>query len=147
MITPAPFPGYSLVSLLDPPPTRSGMVNVTLDLKGRLIGLHVVPPQTVPEPSDGAAQQAGAPAATFNFSKLFELAGFDPSQFRPTDPQWTAPDVSDEHRAWTGVFPDAPETAVRIEAAAFRGRPVYLELGGEWTRPQREPISSKVAGR
>lgn len=138
--------GYQRVSLLDPPPMQSGMVSVELDLKGQLIGLHSVPPQSLPEPSDGVTGQAETPAATFDFSRLFELAGFDPDQLQSTEPQWTAPVMADEHRAWTGMFPDAPDTAVRIEAAAFRGRPVYFDLVGEWTRPSREEATQGVAG-
>ena len=42
------------------------------------------------------------------------------------------------------------EPAMRIEAAAYRGKPVYFELIGPWTRPERmrpyEPSVGEKAG-
>jgi serine/threonine-protein kinase len=35
------------------------------------------------------------------------------------------------------VLPDRPDVAMRIEAAAYRGTPVYWDLIGPWTRPGR----------
>ena len=36
-----------------------------------------------------------------------------------------------------GVLPDRPDVAVWVEAAARRGRPVYFQVVGPWSRPNR----------
>src|SRR5216684_448114 len=39
--------------------------------------------------------------------------------------------------AWQGSLPERPSVPVRIEAAAYRGKPVYFQFVGPWTRPGR----------
>jgi len=53
------------------------------------------------------------------------------------EPIWTPLLYADTRTAWTGVLPDRPDVAMRIEAGAYRGRPVYWSLIGPWTRPGR----------
>ena len=43
----------------------------------------------------------------------------------------------DSRAAWTGAYPDQPNIPLRIEAAAWRARPVYFQLIAPWTRPGR----------
>jgi hypothetical protein len=31
-------------------------------------------------------------------------------------------------RAWQGAYPDRPETPLRIEAAAYQGKPTYFAV-------------------
>ena len=50
---------------------------------------------------------------------------------------WTPPVYSDARAAWTGSLAERPDIPMRIEAAAYRGKPVYFELIGPWTRPER----------
>ena len=50
---------------------------------------------------------------------------------------WTPPVYSDARAAWTGWLAERPDIPMRIEAAAYRGKPVYFELIGPWTRPER----------
>jgi hypothetical protein len=38
--------------------------------------------------------------------------------------------------AWTGSLADRPNIPMRIEAAAYRGKPVYFELIGPWTHAE-----------
>jgi serine/threonine-protein kinase len=47
---------------------------------------------------------------------------------RPARPEWTPPCATDRQAAWTGTLPDRPDRPVRVEAAAYRGRPVYFEV-------------------
>ena len=44
----------------------------------------------------------------------------------------------DARAAWEGAYPDQPEMTMRVEAAAFRGRPVYFEIVDPWNQPTRQ---------
>ena len=112
----------------DPPPLMSGMSTVELDPRGRLTRFSAVPPQVDPAP---------APAAFPDWFPLFKAAGLDISKFTPTSPTWTPLAAIDARAAWTGTWPDMPDKPLRVEAAAWRGRPVYFETIGPWTRPGR----------
>src|SRR5271165_3646819 len=112
----------------DPPLVVSGMTLVRLNPLGRLTQLIAVPPQ-VEKPAGAAPAPDWAP--------LFSAAGLDLSQWPPAQPMWTPPVDSDVRAAWTGSLAERPNIPMRIEAAAYRGKPVYFELIGPWTRPER----------
>ena len=114
----------------DPPRTVSGMVGLTLDTRGRLLGFEAVPPQVV--------NNNDAAPAPFDWSKLFNEAGLDLSAFRQAAPEWVPPHAFDEQAAWEGIYPGQPETKLRVEAASFRGRPVYFQLVNPWKQPIRQ---------
>ncbi len=116
------------VSPDDPPQVISGMVNVALDPAGRLLDFTAVPPQL-----DESRDTPPAP----DWPALFAAAGLDPARFTPTEPKWTPLIICDARAAWTGTFLDRPEIPLRIEAAAYRGKPVYFTLVGPWTKPYR----------
>lgn len=59
------------------------------------------------------------------------------AKFSETNPKWTPLAAIDSRAAWQGTWPEMPEASLRIEAAAWRGRPVYFEMIGPWTRPWR----------
>jgi serine/threonine-protein kinase len=44
----------------------------------------------------------------------------------------------DTRAAWEGVYPESPDTAIRVEAASFRGRPVYFHIIPPWEKPLRQ---------
>ncbi|HEV2668198.1 MAG TPA: hypothetical protein VG324_25000, partial [Blastocatellia bacterium] len=50
---------------------------------------------------------------------------------------WTPPSAFDARAAWSGTFPEQPGLALRVEAAAWRGRPIYFEVIGPWATPER----------
>jgi serine/threonine protein kinase len=112
----------------DPPLDKSGMTLVTLNPRGRLTELIAVPPQ-VETPASADSSPDWAP--------LFTAAGLDSSKWPSAQPMWTPPIYSDARAAWTGSLAERPDIPMRIEAAAFRGKPVYFELIGPWTRPER----------
>ena len=112
----------------DPPPIISGMVSVTLDPQGRLIEFDAVPPQV-----DNASGAVSPP----DWKRLFDAAGLDISRFFPATPQWTPLGICDARAAWTGVLSSGPSSPVRVEAAAWRGKPTYFQIVGDWTRPKR----------
>ncbi len=116
------------ISTSDPPMTISGMTLVFLDTRGRLQEFHAVPPQFDPDEK---------PAAAPRWEALFEAAGLPMSTFSPTASQWTPRDFADTRAAWEGPLPERPDYRVRVEAAAYRGRPVSFLVVGPWTRPSR----------
>jgi predicted Ser/Thr protein kinase len=99
-----------------------GAVELWLDTGGRLRFLQAVPQD---ESSPGTA--------AFDWNRLFEAAGLDPSKWIPADPQETPPTAFDARAAWTGTYPNAPQVPLRIEAAAWRGRPVTFKILGPWS--------------
>ena len=114
----------------DPPQRVSGMAAVKYDLTGRLLALAVVPAQVEP------ASESPAPAV--DWGPLLSAARLDVSRLRPATPRWTPPFHSDTRAAWEGAWPQRPEIPLRIEAAAYRGRPVWFEILSPWTRPDRD---------
>ena len=121
----------------DPPLDVSGMTLVRLNPLGRLTQFIAVPPQ-VEKPAGAASSPDWAP--------LFSAAGLDPSKWPPAQPMWTPPVYSDARAAWTGSLAERPDIPMRIEAAAYRGKPVYFELIGPWTRPERMQPYQPTAG-
>ena len=113
-----------VVTLNDPSARVAGMVNVMLDLKGRLHFLQAVPSR-LEEPE-------GPPAAP-DWPALFREAGFNPAAFTAVTPRWVPPVFADTRAAWTGAYPDRPDIAIRVEAAAWRGTPVYFQIFEPWS--------------
>jgi Protein kinase domain len=112
----------------DPPLDVSGMTLVRLNPLGRLTQLIAVPPQV---------ENPAAVLRALDWAPLFSAAGLDPSKWPSAQPMWTPPVYSDARAAWTGSLAERPNIPMRIEAAAYRGKPVYFELIGPWTRPER----------
>src|SRR5262249_43869819 len=49
--------------------------------------------------------------------------------------------------AWVGSFPEQPSLEMRVEAAAWRGRPVYFEITGPWAPPERGTEARSISRR
>ena len=125
-----------IVTRDDPPPTLSGMINVELDPQGRLTYFQAIPPQ-----KDGT----GAQFQAFDWNILFAAAGLDPAQFQRAEPMWNSLAASDTRAAWTGTWPGTTPS-LRVEAAAWHGKPVFFSVIGDWTKPDRmksEPSTGK----
>jgi hypothetical protein len=108
------------VTYEDPPFEMSGMVRLRTDADGKLREFEAVPPQV---------EAAVAPSGAFDWARLFQAAGLDQSQFQPADPQWTPLANWDMRAAWTGADPRTG-AKLRVEAAAWRGRPVSFRIIG-----------------
>ena len=124
--TDAPTLGF--VWMDDPTLDVSGMTLVRLNPRGRLTQLIAIPPQV-----ETPAGVAPSP----EWGLLFSAAGLDMSKWPSAQPMWTPPIYSDARAAWTGSLAERPDIPMRIEAAAYRGKPVYFELIGPWTRAER----------
>ncbi len=125
-------PMLSTVWMDDPPLDVSGMTLVELNPLGRLTRFVAVPPQ-VEKPAVANASPNGMP----DWASLFSAAGLDLSKWSSATPEWTPPTYGDARAAWTGSLAERPDTPMRIEAAAYRGKPIYFELIGPWTHTQR----------
>jgi serine/threonine protein kinase len=121
----------------DPPEIQSGMVNIIVDAQGRLTYLQAIPDEVEPNPP---------PAVPLDWKPLFAAAGLDMTQFHPAEPQWLSLAAFDARAAWTGVWPGSGRP-LRIEAAAWRGRPVYFSEISPWTVPDRSQSSNRNRGQ
>ena len=112
------LPGW--VKSMEPPMTVPGMTSLVLDLKGNLLEFRAIP-------AHQATEDRGT-AATTDWSALFNAAGLDRTQFHETpDLRHTPPMYADVRRAWDGL--DSVGSPIRVEAAAFQGKPVYFYNG------------------
>jgi hypothetical protein len=110
-----------LVTDDNPPPTLPGMAGVQLDPNGRLLRLYAIPPRQ---------SQAPPTPAEPDWVRWFDpqTLGFALTDLEPARPEWAPPCACDRQAAWTGALPDRPNRPVRVEAAAYRGHPVYFEI-------------------
>jgi serine/threonine-protein kinase len=125
-----------IVTSTDPPTTQSGMVNLMLDPSGHLVDFQALPAEVDESPS-------GKPV---DWSPLFAAAGLDASKLKATTPQWSSLANSDERAAWTGEWPGSGRP-LRVEAGAWRGKPVFFRMIGPWTRPNRMKPFEDTPGR
>jgi hypothetical protein len=126
------------VTLNDPPLLVAGMVNVSLDPRGNLVEFQAEPPEI--------ETLAGQSMPLPDWKVLFDEAGLDFSGFRPVEPRWRPPVYSDARGAWEGVLPAPTQHSVRIEAAAYRGKPTYFEIIGPWSNPCEPVRRRRVCG-
>src|SRR5262245_44506689 len=113
------------------PPITPGSLSLRLDMQGRLIRFTAMPSQL-----DEGSGQSPQPDKD-NWARPFSLAGIDAAHLARTEPMWTPPSAFDARAAWVGTFQEQPSLALRVEAAAWRGRPVYFEVIGPWATPER----------
>lgn len=118
----------STVGPFDPPLTKPGMVNVVLDRGGKLTRFEAVPPAVDDSKYLGQA----------DWSALFEAAGLEQARFTAVEPKWHPLSGWDQRSAWEGDAPDLTGVKLRVEAAAWRGRPTYFRVIGPWSR-EEEP--------
>ena len=99
-----------------------GIAVLQLDTRGRLLHFLLVP-------GTGHAAPETAP----DWSVPLALAGLDPASLRLVEPNSTPAVFADRRAAWEGVFPDAPQFPLRVEAAALHGRIVDFRILAPWT--------------
>jgi predicted Ser/Thr protein kinase len=122
---------FTWVALAEPeqPPVRlSGMVQEFFTPDGRLTEFTGVPPQM-----DASTEKFPVP----DWTPLFAAAGLDMKDFQTTPPQWAPLVTSEVREAWMGTWPGHPDFPLRVEAAAFHGKPVFFDLYASWDVPER----------
>jgi len=134
---PVPVP---FVTDVDPAPVLAGMKELRLDSEGRLKELHVVPPEM-------EKAGPGGPAPPDDWSALFRAAGLDPRMFHSVEPRWNPREYADSRAAWEGPHPERRGVTMRVEAAAYRGRPVSFLWIGPWSSSSRDLPDQRTAGR
>jgi serine/threonine-protein kinase len=63
---------------------------------------------------------------------------------KPVAPEWAPPSWADARAAWTARYADLPGVDLRIEAAAYRGRVVYLSVMTPWTGAQHDDEQTRT---
>ena len=126
-----------IVDRSDPPPIISGMVEIVLDPRGRLIQLEAIPPELEKE-------QGATPSSPPDWKSMFSDAGLDLAAFQTAEPLWDSLASADTRVAWTGKYPGT-SFPLRVEAGAWRGKSVYFKLIGDWTKPSRMASSGSSA--
>ena len=112
-------------TLTDPPMRFSGEARIQLDTEGRLRELTVLP---------SLIESRDSPALAPNWSALFSEAALDESKFTPSETPWMSLFYADARAAWEGSLSEIPDIPIRIEAAGYRGKPVYFRVMGPWSR-------------
>jgi hypothetical protein len=125
-----PVGALARASLTNPPMTTVGMTSVLLDPSGRLQEFRAIPPELPPAPG---------PWAEPDWLPLFGVAGLAPSEWSATEPLWAPPHAADVRRAWT-------KGSIRVEAASFRGTPVWFRIVPEWRSSAEARLSSNTSG-
>jgi serine/threonine-protein kinase len=52
-------------------------------------------------------------------------------------PRWTPPSFADARAAWDGVHPERGDIPLHVEAASYKGQPVYFQVLPPWARADR----------
>jgi len=126
-----------IVTFDDPPAIQSGMVNILLDAQGRLYYLQAMPDEIETKPPL---------TRPMDWRVLFAAAGLNPAEFQSAAPTRLPLASFDERAAWTGSWPGT-DFPLRIEAAAWQGKPVFFHMGGPWTTPDRTQYDNLTRGQ
>jgi serine/threonine-protein kinase len=129
---------FALIARVDPedPPLQySGDALVFVNSEGRLRRLEVLAPQVIAD---------DRPARDVDWGGLFAAAGLDIGQWRTTEPRWNPLHHSDTRASWEGTLPPSG-MPVRIDAAAYRGAPVWFDIVLPSATASREPESGRSA--
>jgi serine/threonine protein kinase len=123
------FNSASIVTLWEPPSDITGMISVCLDSRGRLLFFKRIPPEHDPPRGTSAPP---------DWSRLFSAAGLDPTTFTAATPEWADLLYADTRAAWTREITTPIRATERVEAAAYRGKPVYFRVLYPWADPSRD---------
>ncbi len=125
------------ITSTDPPDEDPGMIHIELDPEGRLQYLNVVTQRLAP-PSN---QENPKP----DWNKLLVAAGFDPAQCKPEELERNPKNFADSVAAWSVPMLERPEVTLHLEAAAYRGKPVYFQEVAPWTPAPGVNLGSSAA--
>ncbi len=111
----------------DPPLFWSGDAYVSMDPQGRLLEYSRIDRQLAP-PDSGRA-------GPIDWNALLALTSFDVRGLRAVEPLWTPEVPCDTRAAW--ISSDGKQQ-VRLEAAAWKGKPVWLRTIAPWNQAERD---------
>jgi serine/threonine-protein kinase len=121
------------VTVNRPAPMIAGMVEEWLNSKGELRFFHAVPPEV----DRSAPAAAGTPVDVQAISRAI---GFDISQWPETTPKYTPLHAFDWRKAWKGQHP-TQHTDLTVQAAAWNGKVVDLQVLSPWSKAWHEPAA------
>jgi serine/threonine-protein kinase len=114
----------SRVSQSNPYTREPGEIILALDPQGRLRGVRAYPNRAAQPASTEAPTDGETPwGAWFPEQSL----GFDLDSLTPADWRGVPDTMADTRMSWQGVWPGSQQP-LYVEAAAFRGRPVYFRV-------------------
>jgi hypothetical protein len=122
-----PVNPFANVTVDDPQFVWADTMLVQTDMSGRLVKFIATPPEI----------EKPAPYAEPDWGRLLSAAGFEPNALTEATPGRSPVTFADVQRAWLGTDPGSDQ-AIRIEAAAYRGRPVFFQITGPWTPAPRD---------
>src|SRR5215467_4610294 len=121
--------GSGVIGPWEPPSDVTGMISVFLDTQGRLLLFKRIPPER---------DQPSGSSPPPDWSPLFSAAGLDLSKLTAAVPEWSDLFYSDTRAAWTREITTPIRVTERVEAAAYRGKPVYFRVLFPWAYPYRD---------
>jgi serine/threonine-protein kinase len=133
-----PAHGGAQVSFSDPPLEVSGMVNVILDARGKLVQFLAVAPQI---------DESKGPWPDPDWEGLVGEAGLLWKRFTPSAPKWLPSVPFDARAEWDGSFAGHPEVPIHVTAASYHGKPVYFAVRGPWALPMRMQEAPRGVGQ
>ena len=120
-----------LVTRDDPPPNAQGMVNLVLDANGKLLELEApAHDRGAPTRRDTAADSSDSVLERVLRAAGIELEEFERAFAASRDPGEPPSSYASSWQAW-----DSRVGSVRIEAAAFGGRPVWFRVAPRLESP------------
>jgi serine/threonine-protein kinase len=122
------------VDVDDPSGQDPEQQRVWMSTTGRLIQFEAVPPLVEPPLT--------SPAPAPQWAMLFDAAGLDAAAYRPTDPTWAPSSWGDARAAWIETHPVRAGSPRRVEAAAWRGKPIFFKIIEPWT-PGQTTVASE----
>ncbi|MBN2447462.1 MAG: serine/threonine protein kinase [Phycisphaerae bacterium] len=123
--------GRGAVRLTDPPPHQPGMCTIKLDPMGHLVGFEALPRHCL-TPHESESE--------FDWTPLLKAAGLELADLHAATPLCAPRLPADVRMSWEGQLPGHPEIPVRVEAAAYHGRPMtFVVLNGTPNAPEAVP--------
>ncbi len=120
-------------TMTEPPQATPGASTIAVDPRGRLVSLTAVPEESwSARPPDWKA--------------LLAAAGLEVARFEPAEARVLPPAYADARHAWNGRHPD-DGTPIRVEAAAWRGIPVFFRIVAPWDEAPDATSGLPFAGR
>ncbi len=132
-----PWDSRGFVGPGNPPWQVPGEAYVSLDPAGRLRRFYVIPGMRFSSPDEAAK-----PVEEADWPMLFDLAGLNFESFTPANPRWTFSFRVDKRMAWSGVYPDAPDIDIQVEAGLVEGKPAYFRFANPWEEPEPAPTNA-----
>jgi serine/threonine-protein kinase len=123
---PSPPLNAAAINYSNPENTEPGMIRMAVDGKERLIALEVRPWAT--------SKESNEPSKPVDevWPLLLAAGELDTNQLTPVAPRGIPPMAFDAQAAWEGPLEAGHPEKIHVEAASWRGRPVFFEVEGEW---------------